>query len=1140
MLRESPRLISLNAWISAAFCLASLIAVPVLPAQTYATVRGVVKDSSAGVVPKASVSLFSVEQGRAWRTQTNASGAYVLQQLPPGKYRLEAVADGFKRFTRSGLALEVAQLLELSVTLELGTVTETVSVTAEAPLLQTADSTLGEVVNATTVDDLPLNGRNTLQLVALVPGITTVPKYRTAVSGNGSIFAVGFSANGGRSLSNMVMLDGSPQEVLGYNQAAYVPTPDALQEFKVQTNALSAEYGRTGGAVVNMVHRSGTSALHGVLYEFLRNDILDANGFFNNRNSKAKAAFRYNQFGFAAGGPLTPSRQTTFFFLNYEGIRQVNPESTSFTLPTARMKDGDFREIANIIYDPQTVDAKGLRSPLPENLVPASRRNGVTTKFLSYYPAPNRIGVVNNFFSQAASRTVSNNISFKIDRRVSERQNLFGRFSWSNLDTVAADHFRGPASPQGRTSTHNRSATLDDTWIVRDWVLHFNYGFGYYADPMFPLQGDVRPSSFGLPSYMDSAVQFNIFPRVAPNGYAAMGADLWSIRSNKFYTHTWSGDASKLAGSHTLKAGGAFRLSPVSNFRPEYPAGSYPFNEVWTRYDVNRAGGGNSIASMLLGLPSTGEVRQAVALSVQSTYGALYFQDDWRISDRLTANLGLRWDADWPLTERFDRASWFDLNARLPLDVPGMGAFYGALVFAGSRTQGAPRGIKSLDRNNFAPRAGLTYKFSKTTVARGGFGVFYNPPVYFGDAQSTGAMGFNAVTAITTSIDGGRTPYATLANPYPDGFSVPENGARGPLTYIGQSIYANLRYDRSAYSMQWNVDLQQELPGSLLVEAAYAGGGGVKLPASSDLNQLADQYLALGSELSKTVSNPFYGILPASSTLGKRTTTHGQLLRPFPWLTGLTHQWGGQAHSTYHSLQIKARKRYANGLQFLLAYTWSKSIDDVSAISTFLGIQNPGYTNANCKRLDKSLSAADVPHRLAFNYQWELPFGKGKQWLSRGWTAHAAGGWTLSGVTTIQSGTPLSINSASNTTGSFGAVQRPNSAGISSRTPGSDGERIDHWFLASAFVDAPAYAFGNVGRFLPDNRGPHLHNWDISALKLVAAGERFRVQFRAEFFNALNQVNFQPPATVFGQPQFGLITAAEPARIIQFGLKFYF
>ena len=1050
------------------------------------------------------------------------------------------MADGFKRFTRSGLVLEVAQVLELGVTLELGTVLESISVTAEAPLLQTADSTLGEVVNAITSEDLPLNGRNTLQLVALVPGVNTAPRFRTAVAGNGNIYAVAFSSNGGRSLSNMVMLDGSPQEVMGYNQAAYVPTPDALQEFKVQTNVLPAEYGRTGGAVVNMVSRSGTSGFHGVLYEFLRNDILDANGFFNNRNSKDKAAFRYNQFGFAAGGALTPSRRTTFFFLNYEGIRQVNPESTSFTVPTAKMRDGDFGEIDSILYDPQTVDSKGLRRPMSDNLVPASRRNAVATKFLSYYPAPNRPGVVNNFFSQAASRTVNDNFSLKIDRRVSDRQNLFGRFSWSNLDTVAADHFRGAGSPQGTTSTHNRSATLDDTWTVRDWVLHFNYGYGYYADPMFPMQGNVRPTSFGLPAYMDSAVQFNIFPRVAPAGYAAMGADLWSIRSNKFYNHAWSADVSRLIGTHTLKTGGAFRVSRVSNFRPEYPAGSYVFNEAWTRCDVNKAGGGDSVASMLLGLPSAGELRQAVALSVQSTYGAVYFQDDWRISDRLTANLGLRWDSDWPLTERFDRASWFDLNARLPLDVPGMGPLYGALVFAGSRTSGAPRGIKSLDTNNFAPRVGLAYRLSTRTVVRGGFGISYNPPVYFGDAQSTGAMGFNSVTAMTTSIDGGRTPYTTLSNPFPDGISVPENGARGPLTYIGQTIYANLRSDRSAYSMQWNLDLQQELPGGLLVEAAYAGSGGVKLPASSEMSQLSDKYLALGSELNKKMSNPFLGTIPASSTLGKPTTTYGQLLRPFPWLTGLTHQWGGQAHSTYHSLQVKARKRYAHGLQFLLAYTWSKSIDDVSAISTFLGFQNPGYTNANRKRLDKSLSAVDVPHRLAFNYQWELPFGKGKRWLSGGWMTHAAGGWSLNGVTTIQSGMPLTISSASNTTGSFGGVQRPDSAGISSRTTGSDGARIDNWFLPSAFLNAPAYAFGNVGRFLPDNRGPHLHNWDISALKEVATSERFRVQFRAEFFNALNQVNLQAPATVFGRPQFGLITATEPARIVQFGLKLHF
>jgi hypothetical protein len=306
-------------WMGYQTAVALLLSLPLFAQTQTASVRGVVQDSSGAVIPNAALTLVNVDQNRFWSTQANDSGAYVFLQIPPGNYRLQVEAQGFKRFAREGLILQVAQVAELNVQLEVGALSETVQVRAETPLLETASSTLGEVVNSLTSENLPLNGRNVLQLVALTPGISPNTNFFNAGQGGGSINAVAFSANGGRNVSTAVMLDGSPQEVMGFNQPAYVPSPDALMEFKVQTNSMSAEYGRTGGAVINMVHRSGTSEFHGVLYEFLRNDAFDANGFFNNLNGRNKAAFRYNQFGFTAGGPMTPSRKTTFFFVNYEG-----------------------------------------------------------------------------------------------------------------------------------------------------------------------------------------------------------------------------------------------------------------------------------------------------------------------------------------------------------------------------------------------------------------------------------------------------------------------------------------------------------------------------------------------------------------------------------------------------------------------------------------------------------------------------------------------------------------------------------------------------------------------------------------------------------------------------------------------------
>ncbi len=1115
-----------------------------LPAQTqFASIRGLVVDGSGAVVPRAELLLTNVDQNRPWKTRSNESGAFVFAQIPPGKYKFSAEAQGFKRFSREGLILQVAQVAEINVTLELGAMTETVSIKAETPLLETASSTLGEVVNSMTTENLPLNGRNVLQLVALTPGINTNSAFRNSGSGGGSINAVGFSANGGRNVSTAIMLDGSPQEVMGYNQPAYVPSPDALQEFRVQTNSMSAEYGRTGGAVVNMVHRSGTSQFHGVLYEFLRNNAFDASGFFNNLNGRDKAAFRYNQFGVTAGGPLTRSRQTTFFFVNYEGIRQVNPGEATFSVPTALMRRGDFSEVSGIIYDPATINTAGERQPFSKNQIPSARQNPVGVKMMSFYPQPNRPGIINNFFSQAGSNTPRNNISFKIDRRISDRQNLFGRFSWENATTNQARHYGNAATTTpGFTGARNRSATLDDSYLIGGWILHGNYGYAYHSNPRGPLENTITSSQIGFPAALDAVSQFAIFPTVSVSGYSQLGPESGYIIGNKFETHTWTGDMARLIGTHTIKLGGTYRLNRVSNFRPNNPNGSYSFNDGFTRRFFDRTGGGDAIASMLLGLASGGQMRSEPSLSLQVAYSAFYFQDDWRINNRLTLNLGVRWDADFPQTERFDRASWFDLNADIGLRAPG-GPFRGGLVFAGSRTPGAPRGVKDFDGNNFAPRIGVAYKAANRLVLRSGLGIFYSPTTGFGpNATNAGALGFNAITPFTSSIDGGRTPYATLSNPFPDGFIAPENGANGLQTFIGQGVNANLRYDKVPYAVQWNFNVQYELPDNMLLDVAYAGNSGVKLQANSQLNQIPDSALALGTALNAVVPNPFFGFVPAASGLGRATTTRSQLLRPYPWLTGLTHQWGSQAHSSYHALQTKFRKRYSNGLQFLAAYTWSKAIDDVSSVAGFLGDQNPGYTNNNRRDLDRSISAGNVPHNLAMNFQWELPFGKGRRLLNRGGLVNQlAGGWTLNGIGTLQAGTPISIDSRNNTTGSQGGGQRPNSTGLKSQTDGSTKDRIYGWFNNAAFADAPQFTFGNLGRFLPDNFGPPLHNWDVSILKQFVFFERYRLQFRTEMFNAFNKVNFDNPSgTVLGQPNFGRITGSESARVIQFGLKLYY
>jgi outer membrane receptor protein involved in Fe transport len=1129
------------------FCL--LVSVmPKLPveAQTQAaTLRGVVQDRTEKAVANAAVTLTNIAQQRSWKTVTNEVGVYNLVQIPPGDYDLAVELDQFKKYQQRGLTLEVAQVAELNVTMDVGSVTEVVSVTANAPLLESATSTLGEVVNSRAAESLPLNGRNILELIQLVPGVNAAPNFRNSLVAAGTSDSVSFNINGGRNFANMIMLDGSPQEVPAFNQAAFVPSPDAIQEFRVQTNSMPAEYGRTSGGVINIIQRSGTRDFHGTAYEFLRNDKLDANNFFSNRNGRARAPFRYNQFGFTLGGPLTPSRKNTFFFLNYEGVRQVNAGATTYTVPTERMRRGDFSELSTLIYDPRTIDAAGTRQAFTGNMIPTNRIDPVALKLVSYYPLPNLPGVANNYFSQIGSRPSGDLFTVKIDRRISEHNNVFGRFSWSNYTTLFANDFGNVASPNaGAQQLRTRSATLDDTHVAGKWVLHGNLGWAYFASPRNSPPEEVLPSSLGFPAFLDAATQFHIFPTIQPSGFATLGGNAFWIIGNEFETHNLNLDASRVIGRHTVKFGGSYRLNRVSVRQPISPAGLYNFDPTWTQQTFNRGGGGNTMASMLLGLPASGQLQQEPYLATQVKYGALFAQTDWRVNPRLTLNLGLRWDTDRPLTERYDRASSFDPTAVLPIQPPGLGQIRGGLVFAGRN--GQPRGIRNPDNNNFAPRVGLAYKLTDRLVIRSAGSILYAGTT--GDGPSTGrigGLGFNAITTVTASQDGGRTPFATLQNPFPNGLTTASNGKDGLLTFLGTDTFAVIRSDRIPYLGQWNLDVQYELPRDGLLDVAYAGNVGVKLLGTDpELNQLPDQYLSLGSALTQTVPNPFFGIIPATQPLGGATITRGQLLRPFPQFGSIQQQKAAEFHSSYHALQTKFRQRFHGGVQFLVAYTWSKLIDNGSSVGGFAGQQNPGYTNFNRKDLDRSISALDVAHRLVINYQWELPFGNGKRFLgATGILDKIVGGWSLNGITTAQSGLPISITSLSNTTNSFGGTQRPNSTGISSVTPGDPVDRLNGWFNPSAFQAAPAFTFGNVGRFLPDNRGPGILNWDAAILKTTTIHERFRMQLRGEFFNLFNHPNFRNPsgaALQFGQPSFGTITVADPGRSVQLGLKLLF
>ncbi|MCL5743476.1 MAG: TonB-dependent receptor [Acidobacteria bacterium] len=742
----------------------------------------------------------------------------------------------------------------------------------------------------------------------------------------------------------------------------------------------------------------------------------------------------------------------------------------------------------------------------------------MASAILKYYPDPNRPGISNNFYSQAGSTSAANDYSVRIDRRISDRQNLFGRFSFDNQVTNAANNFGTIASPNsGVAGNRSRSVTLDDTYLWNGWVLHGNYGYIYYSNPRDARSNGFDLTGLGLPASLAAQTQFAVFPLIQPQGFEQLGDEASYIIRNKFETHTWTGDALKLVNGHTMKFGGVYRLNRASSFRPNSPGGNFSFNQGWTRQTFNGNVGGNGIASMLLGLMSAGQIQYQPALALQVPYYGVYFQDDWRVSNRLTLNLGVRWDSDRPMTERYNRLSRFNFNAPLPVQAPGLPPLTGGLQFVGR--DGTARGVKNPDDNNFAPRLGMAYKVTDRLVMRSGFGIFYNPTTGFGPGGAAiGALTFNTTTSVTTSIDGGRTPYTNLSNPFADGFNQPTNGSLGLLSMLGESINAQAPFDRTPYTVQWNYDVQYQFGGNMLLDVAYVGNAGVKLLSQTQLNQIPDADLALGAALANKVANPFLGIIPATSAVGKATTTLAQLLRPYPQFTGVQQTWGALGHSSYHALQMKLRKRYASGLQFLVSYTWSKMIDDFSSTAGFMGVVNPGFSNNNNRRLDRSLSAMDIAHHLVFNYQYSLPFGKGRQFLNHG-----------------------GVLSAANTTNAMGGTQRPDSTGISTRSPGGVKDRLNDYFNLNAFAVSPLYTFGTIGRNLPDNRGPYLFNWDLSLIKQIPIHEKIHLDLRGELFNAFNNVSFKNPSgTVFGLPQFGAVTAAYDPRIIQVALKLTF
>jgi hypothetical protein len=1123
-------------------------------------ISGTVKDPSDAAIAGATV-VLTTQDTNARRTQTTGNtGFYSFPELPPALYRLEVEAQGFKRFVRANITVDVAHNVAIDPKLEIGQASESVNVVAETSLLETNTSSLGQVVDNREINDLPLIGRNTLALIGLTTGTTPIGDFGN-IPARTNAYAQGFfSTNGSQVLSNETLIDGSPANGAVFNAPAFVPVTDAVSEFKVQTNSLAAEFGRSGGGAVNMVTKNGTNEFHGSLYDFYRTYKLDANTWFANRGGRALPFNDLKQFGGTIGGPVLLPRvynghNKLFFFFNYEGLRERRGVTQLTNVPTAAQLAGIF-PASLPIYDPLSTRpdpsraGQYMRDPFEGNVIPANRIDTVAAHVRNFYRAPNTGGPganFNNFFGSGSAPNVQNQYTGRMDYFISQSKRIYGRVSWSDVQRGGVDFFGNGAdwvNPGGGGVSllfGARNASLNYTDTAAPTVL-IDLRFGYVRSYLVksPALTGIDLASLGFPASFVNSIFFDALPAFQPSGYQSLAPATSDLIHRFDNTYTYAGSVTKIHGTHTIKSGADFRFIPIGELQPNAPQGVFNFNAAFTGANPLAAStsSGSSLASFLLGYPSSGSIDYNPEVSVSSRYFAAYVQDDWKISRALTLNIGLRYEVETGRNERYNRLSWFDPGAINPIGqqvrLPNL---RGGLEFAGVGGNSARQ--KRLDTDNFAPRLGLAWNPLAKTVVHAGAGIFYLPLTGDDTGRSLGSEGYFAATAFVSSLDGGVTPADKLSNPFPNGLNQPTGSSLGLKTLLGQDIIPVFHDDRTAYVAQWNFSVQQELPHQWLVEAAYAGSKSTRLPVDIQLNQLPDQYLALGTGLLQQVPNPFFGLITVG-TLAQKTLTQGQLLRPFPEFGNVSVHAVHEGDASYHSLQLKLRRRFGHGFSMLAGYTASKLLTDAGSRLS-INFANPGSQNTNNLRGEKAFSNIDVPQRFTLAYNWELPLGQGHALLgSNRVIGKIAGGWQINGVTTAQRGFPLGLGTSVNQTNSYGGGSRPNNNGTSAALSGDIESRLNRYFNTSVFSQPPAFTFGNVARDLPDVRAPGYVTFDFSVFKNTRFLERYNLQFRAEAFNALNHPNFGGPALTFGAGGFGSIGGTGAARLMQLALKVQF